>query len=139
MHMRTRIATLLAIALTALLCPAAYAQKAAVMPAQNFYFNDYEWPLPGEGTTTMTLNGMKSVHAVWITFLKYSDGKPVIDGPIITLLEGMTVKWAAPEGGCSYVLQLVNANPPVINMIKPPSICAQKLGAKVVFKIVALP
>ncbi len=116
----------------------ASAQKAKTLPVQNFYFDDYEWPLPGEGTTTMTLTGMKSVHAVWMTFTRYADGKPVTDSPVITLFEGSTIKWAAPQGGCNYELQLVNSNPPVINMNKPPAMCNLRLGAKAIFRILAI-
>jgi hypothetical protein len=116
----------------------ACAQNAKVVPAQIFYYDDYEWPLPGEGTTPMTLNGMKSVHAVWMTFARYAGGNDQMDAPVITLLEGSTIKWSAPQGGCNYQLQLVNANPPVINLIKPSSMCAQKPGARVVFKVMAI-
>ena len=125
------------IAAAALVSGNAFAQKAKAAPAQTFYYDDYEWPLPGEGTTTMTLNGMKSVHAVWMTFARYVGGSDMPDAPVITLMEGSTIKWAAPQGGCVYQLQLVNSNPPVINLIKPPSMCAQKPGAKVIFKVLA--
>ena len=37
-----------------------------------------------------------------------------------------------------YELQLVNANPPVINMNKPPAMCALRPGAKVIFRILAI-
>ena len=115
----------------------ASAQKGTALPAQNFYFNDYEWPLPGERTTTMTLTGMKSVHAVVMSFTRYSDSNPVADSPVVTLLEGSTAKWTAPQGGCNYELQLVNANPPVINMAKP-GMCNLRAGAKVIFRILAI-
>jgi hypothetical protein len=116
----------------------ACAQTAKVVPARIFYYDDYEWPLPGDGATPMTLNGMTSVHAVWMTFSRYAGGSGLPDGPVITLLAGSTVKWSAPQGGCNYELQLVNANPPVINLIKPSSMCAQKSGAKVIFKVMAI-
>ena len=120
----------------------ASAQKGTALPAQNFYFNDYEWPLPAEGatatTTTMTLTGMKSAHAVIMSFTRYTDGKPMPEAPVVTLLEGSTAKWTAPQGGCNFELQLVNANPPVINMNKPPAMCALRPGAKVIFRILAI-
>jgi hypothetical protein len=103
----------------------------------NFYYDDTPWPLPGEGTSAFKLSGMKSVHAVWMAFTRYADGKPVMDSPVITLLEGSTAKWSAP-GGCTYELQLVNANPPLINMTKR-QICMLDNGGKVVFRILAAP
>ena len=117
----------------------ASAQKPKAVPAQNFYFNDYEWTLPGERTTTMTLTGMKSVHAVVMSFTRYSDGNPVAESPVITLLEGSTAKWTAPQGGCNYELQLVNASQPVINMTKSPGMCNLRPGAKVIFRILTIP
>ena len=64
-------------------------------------------------------------------------GKPMMDSPVIILLEGSTTKWSAP-GGCTYELQLVNSNPPVINMTKR-QICMLDSGGKVVFRILAAP
>lgn len=115
------------------------AKKPAAVPAQNyFYFDNYEWPLPSEGTTTMTLTGMKSAHAVMMSLTRYADGKPMPESPVITLLEGSTAKWTAPQGGCNFEVQLVNSNPPVINMMKPPAICNLRSGAKAIFRILAI-
>ena len=127
-----------ALAASAFLAGPAAAQKAKVVPGPVFYYNDYEWPLPVEGTTTMKLNGMKSAHAVWMSVLRYSAGPAVDDAPVITLLEGSKAKWTAPQGGCNYELQLVNSNPPVISMTKPPAVCLTRSGAKVVFRVVAV-
>ncbi len=130
---------LAAIAATAMTGGTVNAQTPKILPVQNyFYYDDYEFPLPDEGMTTMKLTGMKSAHAVWMTFTRYSDGKPTADGPVVTLLEGSTAKWTAPQGGCNYELQLVNANPPVINLFKPPAMCNLRLGAKVIFRIMAI-
>jgi hypothetical protein len=115
----------------------ASAQKGNALPGQNFYFNDYEWPLPAERTTTMTLNGMKSVHAVIMSFTRYTDTNPVQDQPNLTILEGSAVRWTPPQG-CPYELQLVNSNPPVINMTKVPGMCNLKTGAKVIFRVLAI-
>lgn len=68
----------------------AAAQTAKTLPAQHYYYDDYEWPLPGEGTTSMTLNGMKSAHIVWITQVRSAEGKPLADSAVITLIEGST-------------------------------------------------
>ena len=120
-----------------LLSVSASAQAPNALPAQNFYYDDAEWPLPNERASALRLTGMTSVHAVWMSFTRYTDGKPMLDSPIIPLLEGSTVKWSAP-GGCTYELQLVNANPPFINMSKR-QICTLNQGAKVIFRILALP
>jgi hypothetical protein len=115
------------------------AQSANGLPAQNFYYDNSAWPLPEENKpTALRLAGMNSVHAVMMTFSHYEGGKPVTGSPIITLLEGSTANWN-PPGGCSYELQLVNENPPVINMRKTSFFCALLPGAKVIFKILALP
>jgi hypothetical protein len=103
----------------------------------NSYYSDTPWPVPSEGTSAFRLTGMKSVHAVWMAFTKYADGKPVMDSPVITLLEGSTIKWS-PPGGCVYELQLVNSDPPVINMTKR-QICMLDNGGKVIFRILAAP
>jgi hypothetical protein len=125
--------------MAAIVYGAVNAQAPNALPAQNFYYDDSAWPLPDENTpTALKLTGMTSVHAVWMTFSRYDDGKPVTDGPVFALIEGSTVDWTAP-GGCTYRLQLVNANPPLVNMTKPRSFCALAPGKKVIFKILALP
>ena len=116
----------------------AAAQTAKTLPAQHYYYDDYEWPLPGEGTTSMTLNGMKSAHIVWITQVRSAEGKPLADSAVITLIEGSKTRFA-PRGGCTFELELVNANPPVIHMHKPSQMCTLQPGAKVVFKGLAAP
>ena len=136
--MRTVFALVVS-AMTVLGGATAFAQAPGALPAQNFYYDSSAWPLPDEGASTaLRLSGMTSVHAVWMAFSRYDDGKPVTDSPVIALLEGSTIEWTAP-GGCSYQLQLVNSNPPQINMSKPRSICALAPGRKVIFKIFALP
>jgi hypothetical protein len=106
----------------------------------NSYYDSTPWPLPGEGgTSAFKLTGMTSAHAVWMSFTRYTDGKPMTDSPVITLLPGSTIKWSAPEGGCNYELELVNANPPLITMKKPWSMCSLKPGAQVIFRILAAP
>jgi hypothetical protein len=125
--------------MTAAMLPGAAARaQSTALPAQNFYFDNSEWPLPeSERTSALRLTGMNSVHAVWMSFTKYAGGKPMMDSPVFMLLEGSTVKWNAP-GGCNYELQLVNANPPLINMTKR-QICTLDSGAKVIFRILAAP
>ena len=122
---------------TATMLPGASA--IAQTPGSNYY-DSTPWPLPVEGgTSAFKLTGMTSAHAVWMSFTRYTDGKPMMDSPVITLLPGSTAKWSAPEGGCGYDLELVNANPPYINMKKPWSMCSLKPGAQVLFRILAAP
>jgi hypothetical protein len=133
----SRMMVLAAFVVPALIGSAA-AQTAKTLPAQHYYYDDYEWPLPAEGTTTMTLNGMKSVHIVWMTQVRSAEGKPLTDSAVITLIEGIKTRFA-PRGGCSFELELVNANPPVIRMNKPSQMCTLQPGGKVVFKVLAAP
>jgi hypothetical protein len=109
----------------------------AQTPATSYY-DSTPWPLPVEGgTSAFKLTGMTRAHAVWMSFTQYVGGKPVMDSAVITLLPGSTVTWSAPDGGCNYDLELVNTNPPVINMKKPWSMCSLKPGAQVIFRIFA--
>ena len=129
-----------ALAATALLGGVAGAQTSGGANAGNAYYENTPWPLPADGATSaFKLNGMTAVHAVWMSFTEYVGGKPMMDSPVITLLPGSTTKWTAPEGGCNYELELVNANPPLINMKKPSSLCSLKPGAQVIFRILATP
>jgi len=128
-----------ALAATTLLGGAAGAQTPGNAPA-NVYYDSTPWPLPGDGgTSAFKLSTMTSAHAVWMSFTRYTDGRPLMDSPVITLLPGTTVKWTAPEGGCNYELELVNSDPPLINMKKPSSICSLKQGAQAIFRILAAP
>ncbi len=133
MKLAIRVLAALAIALPPVIA------GAQALSGQNYYYDDAVWPLPPDGeTTALRLSGMKSAHAVWMTFSKFVDGKTVTDAPVITLLEGSTLRWTAP-GGCSFELSLVNSNPPQINMRRPSSICSLLPGAKVIFKVLATP
>jgi hypothetical protein len=117
------------------LLPVTHAQTAG-----NVYYDATPWPLPADGgTSAFRLTGMTSVHAVWIAFNNYVGDKPIADSPVITLLPGSVVKWSAPQGGCNYELELINANPPLINMRKPSAMCSLRPGAQAIFKIFAAP
>ncbi len=127
----------IAIAATTLFGELAHAQTPA---GANSYYADTPWPLPADGATSaFRLTGMKSAHAVWMAFTRYTDGKPLLDSPVITLLPGSTTRWTAPQGGCAYELELVNSNPPLINMKKPSSMCSLQPGAQAIFRILAAP
>src|SRR3954464_11364293 len=102
-----------------------FAASAIAQSPGNSYYDSTPWPLPGEGgTSAFRLTGMTSAHAVWMSFTQYVGGKPMMDSEVITLLPGSTARWNAPEGGCGYELELVNASPPVINMKKQWSMCS---------------
>ena len=135
----TTIATA-AFALAAVIGGIAISQPAYSQPAGALYYDQTPWPLPDDNSVSaFKLNGMTSAHAVWMAFTNYAGEKPALDSPVMTLLAGSTVRWSAPQGGCTYELELVNANPPVINMKKPYSICSLKPGAQVLFRIYAAP
>lgn len=127
-------ATLVAVA------PAAQAQSEPTTAAGNFYFENTPWPLPGDGTSALKLSGMTSAHAVMLAFTSYPGGKPMMDSPVMTLLPGSIVKWSAPQGGCIYDIELVNSNPPVINMRKSSWIpCNSTPATHALFRILATP
>ncbi len=130
----------MAVAVITLCGELAHAQTRGGGAGANSYYDDTPWPLPADGATSaFKLAGMKSVHAVWMSFSQYTDGKPLLDSAVITLLPGSTAKWSAPQGGCTYELELVNANPPLINMKKPSSMCSLRPGAQAIFRILAAP
>ena len=122
-----------------LLAGGASAQKSSVAPAQ-LYFNDaYEvTALPGDGaTTTLKLEGLKTVRAVWLTFAKFTGGAPVQDTQVITLMEGAMAKWAGGKESCVYELRLV-ASPPAVTMTKTGGMCALKPPGNAVFRVLAM-
>jgi hypothetical protein len=125
----------------ALFAGSASAQKSKVAPAQIFYDGAYEVAaLPADGaTTTMNLAGLKSAHAAWLTFVKFTGGEAVAvrDAQVITLMEGVTVKWAGGKESCVYELRLV-ASPPAIAMTKPSTPCALKPPGTPVFRVLAM-
>jgi hypothetical protein len=130
------VATMLA---AAALTGSASAQKSRVAPAQIFYDGAYEAAaLPAEGaTTTLNLTGLKTAHAAWLTFVKFTGGAQVQDPQIITLMEGVTVKWAGGKESCVYEMRLV-ANPPAITISRSSSVCALKPPGNAVFRVLAM-
>ena len=51
-----------------------------------------------------------------------------------------SVKWSAPQGGCIYDIELVNSNPPVINMRKSSWMpCNATPATHALFRILATP
>jgi hypothetical protein len=123
----------------ALLAGDASAQKSNVTPAQ-MYFNDtYEVPaLPTDGgTIALNLTGMKTVHAAWLTFVKFTGGSPAQDSQVIPLMEGVTVKWSGGKESCVYELRLVSS-PAAITITRPSGMCALKPPGNAVFRILAM-
>jgi len=128
------VATLLAAASFA---GTASAQKSIVAPAQMFFDNGYEWPLPADGkTTTLELKGLKTAHAAWLAFMKFPNGAAAREPQVITLMEGVTFKWSEPMS-CPYELRLV-ASPPAVTMTKPFGPCALRPAETAVFRVLAM-
>jgi hypothetical protein len=129
------VATLLAAAFAG----SASAQKSKVAPAQVFYDGAYEVPaLPGDGaTTTLSLDGLKTARAAWLTFAKFTGGAAAQDTQVITLMEGAMVKWSGGKESCVYELRLV-ASPPAVTITKSSGICAFKPPGNAVFRVLAM-
>ena len=132
------VATMVAAAVFA---GSASAQKSKVAPAQMFFDDAYEVAaLPGDGaTTTLGLAGLKTAHAAWLTFVKFTGGAALAtqDPQVITLMEGAMVKWAGGRESCVYELRLV-ASPPAITMTKSSGPCALKPPGNPVFRVLAM-
>ena len=125
------------LAAAALFAGSASAQKSKVAPAQAYYDDGYVWALPNDdATSSLKLEGLKTVHAAWLTFAKFQDGSVASDPQAIALMEGVTVKWAGPKS-CTYDLKLV-VNPPAINMTKSSKMCALRPGESAVFRVLAM-
>jgi hypothetical protein len=138
MNIRNAIAVAMMVG-GALLVGSASAQKPGVAPAQMFYDGAYEFAaLPADGaTTTMPLTGLKTAHAAWLTFVKFTAGAPAQDSQVIALMEGVTVKWAGGKESCVYELRLA-ASPPAITMTKPSGMCSLKPPGNAVFRVLAM-
>src|ERR1700675_4060263 len=114
------VATMVAAALPA---GSASAQTSKVAPAQMFFDGSYEWPLPADGKpTSLELTGLKTAHGAWLRFAKFQNGAAARAPQVISLMEGVMVKWGEPMN-CVYELRLV-ASPPAITMTKSPGACA---------------
>ncbi len=129
------VATMVA---AAFLAGSASAQKSKVALTQMFFDNSYEWSLPGDGKTTLLeLTGLKTAHAAWLRFAKFQNGAVARDPQVITLMEGVTVKWGEPMS-CVYELRLV-ASPPAITMTKSSGACAlSRPGDMALFGVLAM-
>jgi hypothetical protein len=127
-------------ALTLLLALAtgnASAQRGKTAPAPVYYDDAYEVVLPGDNTFQIRLDGLKAARIAWLTFAGYAGGRPARDPQVMVLMEGTSVRWGAPDGGCTYEFKIVNGAAPALNMTKT-SICTLRDGEKALFKVMAM-
>ena len=128
------IATMVAAAAAA---GTAGAQKSTVAPAPVLFDNAYEATLPAEGTVTLPLTGLKTARAALVTFVKFTNGAPVQNAQVMTLMEDVMIKWAGTKESCVYEVRLV-ANPPALTMTKQAGMCALKPPGNAVFRVLAM-
>jgi hypothetical protein len=130
-----------AIALATGIAVASFANSAMAqktLPPQTFFDDPVEVVLPGEGATaSIALTGLKSAHAAWLTFIKFTDSKPVQDAQVLSLMEGVTVKWAGTRENCIYELRLV-PSPPAVTVTRSSGMCALKAPGNALFRVFAM-
>jgi hypothetical protein len=136
--MKTRHAIALTLLAAAFVAGNASAQRTKVAPAPVFYDDAVEVTLPADNTFQIRIDGLKSLRAVWMSFTGYAGGKPPRDPQVIMLMEGVTAKWGAPDGGCTYEFKIADGAAPVINMKKASSICTLRDGEKANFRVLAM-
>ncbi len=130
---RALVIAILAIAATA---GSAFAQKVA--PAPVFFDDSVEVIMPADGViTTVPLTGLKTARAAWLTFVRFTEGKPVQDAQVISLMEGVTVRWAGTKENCVYELKLATS-PAGVTIQKSAGMCALKAPGHAVFRILAM-
>ena len=125
----------LAVMVAAFAAGNACAQKVA--PAPVFYDGAYEVTLPADNIFQIKLDGLRAVRAAWLTFAGYANARAPRDPQVITLMEGVTVRWGAPDGGCTYEFKLETGASPTISMTKS-SICTLRDGEKANFRVLAM-
>ena len=128
------IATMVAAALAA---GTASAQGSKVATAPVFFDDAYEAALPNEGTVTLPLTGLKTARAAWVTFVKFAGSTPVKDAQVMTVMEGVTIKWAGTKESCVYEVRLV-ASPPAVTLTKGGGMCALKPPGNAVLRVLAM-
>jgi hypothetical protein len=102
-----------------------------------FFDNAYEAALPAEGSVTLPLTGLKTARAAMVTFVKFANGAPVQNAQVMTVMEGVTVKWAGTKESCVYELRLI-PSPPAITMTKDTGMCALKPPGNAVLRVLAM-
>jgi hypothetical protein len=115
----------------------ASAQKSKVATAPVFFDNDFEAALPAEGSVTVPLTGLKVARVAMMTFVKFVNGAPVQDAQVMTIMEGVTVKWAGTKESCVYEVRLV-PSPAAITMTKAAGMCALKPPGNAVLRVLAM-
>ena len=115
----------------------ASAQMSKVMAAPMYYYDaGFQWLLPGDAPSSVPLEGLKTAHGAWLTFLKFQDGSLPQKPEVFTLMEGAVVTWTGPQS-CSYELRL-QSDPPVIIMTKTSAFCGLRLGETALFRVLAM-
>ena len=132
-----KIATIISIAIMVGAAGTASAQASKVTPAPVFFDNAYEAALPAEGTVTIPLTGLKSARVAMVTFVKFANGAPVQDAQVMTVMEGVTVKWAGTRESCVYEVRLV-PSPPAVTITKQAGMCALKPPGDAVLRVLAM-
>lgn len=114
----------------------ALAQRAASAPT--YFDNAVEVVMPADGAiTTVPLPGLTTARAAFLTFVRFTDGKPVQDAQVLSLMEGVTVKWAGTRENCVHDLKLV-PSPPAVTIQRSAGICALKAPGNAIFRVLAM-
>ncbi len=74
--------------------------------------------LPPDGTA-------KTARVAMVTFVKFANSAPVQDAQVMTVMEGVTVKWAGTKESCVYEVRLI-PGPAAVTMTKQAGMCALK-------------
>lgn len=134
--MRTSRAIAFAAIVAATAAGSALAQKVA--PAPTYFDNAVEAAMPADGaTTTIPLTGLATARGAWLTFVRFSEGKPVQDAQVISLMEGVTVRWAGTNENCVHDLKLI-PSPPAVTIQKSAGMCALKAPGNAIFRVLAM-
>ncbi len=132
-----KIAKIISIASMIAAAGGANAQASKVATAPVFFDNAYEAALPGEGTVTLPLTGLKTARVAMVTFVKFANGAPVQDAQVMTVMEGVTVKWAGTKESCVYEVRLV-PSPAAVTMTKAAGMCALKPPGNAMLRVIAM-
>jgi hypothetical protein len=128
------IATMIAAAAAA---GGASAQASKVATAPVFFDNAFEAALPADGAVTLPLTGLKTARVAMVTFVKFANGAPVQDAQVMTVMEGVTVKFAGTKESCVYEMRLVSS-PAALTMTKQGGMCALKPPGNAVLRVIAM-
>jgi hypothetical protein len=132
-----KTARVISIAIMVAAAGTASAQASKVATAPVFFDNAYEAALPAEGTVTLPLTGLKSARVAMVTFVKFVNGAAVQDAQVMTVMEGVMVRWAGTKESCVYEVRLV-PSPPAVTMTKQAGMCALKPPGDAVLRVLAM-